>query len=147
MTNPTQNITVTPDMTVQTLIDAGISLSRIQALFDAKSPSASSSNRTAFAEEVYAILLTNPTAEWKNGSVLKTWFPSGKCSDAAEEKLRVKKHQEIGRALADLAADGRLVKDRNGDSASSTFYKVVESRIPAVEPESDISTETDESAE
>lgn len=124
------NITVTPDMTVQTLIDAGVSLARIQALLAAPSAPAASSSRKDFAEEVYQIVCANPSQNWKNGDILKTWFPAGKCADAEMEKLRVKRHQEIGRALADLASEGRLVKERNGDSASSTFYKVVESKMP-----------------
>ena len=130
-------ITITADMTVQNLIDAGISLARIQALVNAPAAPAASSSRSAFAEEVYQIVCANPGQNWKNGDVLKTWFPAGKCADAAMEKLRVKRHQEIGRALADLAADGRMVKDRSGDSASTTFYKVVESKMPAADIQAD----------
>lgn len=118
------NITVTPEMTVQDLINAGISLARIQALVNAPAAPAASNSRAEFAEEVFEIVSADPTRCWKNGDVLKTWFPNGKCSDAAMEKIRVKRHQEIGRALADLAEAGRLIKSRNGDSASSTFYKV-----------------------
>ena len=138
-----ETLTVTVDMTVQTLIDSGIvSLAQLQSYANAKAAGgrgASNTDRAAFADEVFQIMLEQPQLEWKNGKVLKTWFPNGKESDADLEKLRVKKHQQISRALSDLAKDGRIVKDRKGTSASGTFYKVVEAHIPA--PESDDSGE------
>lgn len=139
-------LTVTADMTIQTLIDAGISLAQIQSLVNAKQRGASTSStsdRAAFAEEIYALMIERPTAEWKNGTLLKNWFPNGKEQDADLEKLRVKKHQMISRALADLASDGRLTKERSGQSASTTFYKVVESRIPAQADEADAGASDD----
>ena len=146
-TNP---ITITADMTVQTLIDEGVvTLTQLQAYANAKASGgrgASATDRTAFADEVFAIMCENPQQAWKNGILLKTWFPNGKEQDADLEKLRVKKHQAISRALADLTADGRLVKDRSGDSASTTFYKVVESAIPAQADEAP-ADETDDGTE
>lgn len=131
--------TITPEMTVQDLVDAGIvTIAQLQCYANAKASGArgaSSQDRAVFAEEVYAILLEQPTAEWKNGKVLKNWFPNGKEEDPEMEKLRVKKHQEISRALADLTKDGRLVKERKGSSASGTFYKVVEAKMPQPEGE------------
>ena len=146
MTTTTTTITVTPATTVQALLDAGLSLASLQSLVNAAASgvSGASSSRKEFAEEVYAILVASPSTEWKNGDVLKTWYPGGKSSDAEVEKARVKRHQEIGRALADLAAEGRLVKECKGDSASGTFYKVVESKMPVAQAQAeDISTEVE----
>ena len=68
--------------------------------------------------------------------MLKNWF-SGKQADAELEKQRVKRHQEISRALADLAKDGRIMKDRSGESASTTFYTVVAEKMPVAETAAD----------
>ena len=131
--------TITPEMTVQDLVDAGIvTIAQLQCYANAKASGgrgASSQDREVFAEEVYAILIEQPQIEWKNGKVLKNWFPNGKESDPEMEKLRVKKHAQISRALADLTKDGRLVKERKGSSASGTFYKVVEAKMPQPEGE------------
>ena len=128
---------VTAETTVQTLIDAGVTLAQLQALVDRKSsPAGANVERGAFAEEIYALMLENPTAQWKNGGLLKNWF-SGKQADAELEKQRVKRHQEISRALADLAKDGRITKDRSGESASTTFYTVVAEKMPVAETAAD----------
>ena len=134
--------TVTPEMTVQQLIDAGvITLVQLQSFADRKAAGATrgaaSADRAAFAEEVWSIVLEQPTAQWKNGKILKQWYPNGKEADAELEKARVKRHQQISRALADLVSDGRLVKERKGSSASGTFYTVVADRIPAPADEAD----------
>ena len=137
----TTTTTITPDMTVQALIDAGLTLPQLQRMVNAAAQGATISatgSRQEFAEEVYAILIERPTAEWKNGEVLKTWFPNGKEQDAELEKARVKRHQEISRALSDLVSDGRLVKERKGSSASGTFYKVVEAKMPQPEDAADV---------
>ena len=139
-----ETLTVTADMTVQTLIDAGVftSLAQVQGFADRAAQGArgtANPDRQAFAQEVFEIMLEQPTAAWKNGKILKTWFPNGKEADAELEKQRVKRHAAISRALADLVDEGRLVKDRSGDSASTTFYKIVESHIPT--PETDSSDE------
>lgn len=130
--------TVTPEMTVQQLIDAGvITLVQLQSFADRKAAGATrgaaSADRAAFAEEVWSIVLEQPTAQWKNGKILKQWYPNGKEDDAELEKARVKRHQQISRALADLVSDGRLVKQRKGSSASGTFYTVVEAKVPAAD--------------
>ena len=134
--------TVTPEMTVQQLMDAGvITLAQLQGFANRKAAGATrgaaSPDRAAFAEEVWSIVLEQPTAQWKNGKVLKQWYPDGKQADAELEKARVKRHQQISRALADLVSDGRLVKQRKGTSASGTFYTVVADRIPAPADEAD----------
>ena len=134
--------TVTPEMTVQQLMDAGvITLAQLQGFANRKAAGATrgaaSPDRAAFAEEVWSIVLEQPTAQWKNGKVLKQWYPDGKQDDAELEKARVKRHQQISRALADLVSDGRLVKQRKGTSASGTFYTVVADRIPAPADEAD----------
>lgn len=134
--------TVTHEMTVQQLIDAGvITLVQLQSFADRKASGASrgaaSPDRAAFAEEVWSIVLEQPTAQWKNGKVLKQWYPNGKEADAELEKARVKRHQQISRALADLVSDGRLVKQRKGSSASGTFYTVVETKVPVAEAPAD----------
>ena len=134
--------TVTPEMTVQQLMDAGvITLAQLQGFANRKAAGATrgaaSPDRAAFAEEVWSIVLEQPTAQWKNGKVLKQWYPDGKQADDELEKARVKRHQQISRALADLVSDGRLVKQRKGTSASGTFYTVVADRIPAPADEAD----------
>ena len=141
-----ETLTVTADMTIQTLIDAGIvTLAQLQSYANAKAAGGrggSNPDRAAFAQEVFQIMLEQPQLEWKNGKVLKTWFPNGKETDVELEKLRVKKHGAISRALADLVKDGMIVKDRKGSSASGTFYKVADAHIPA--PETDDSGEGEE---
>lgn len=134
--------TVTPEMTVQQLMDAGVvTLAQLQGFANRKAAGATrgaaSPDRAAFAEEVWSIVLEQPTAQWKNGKVLKQWYPDGKQADPEAEKGRVKRHQQISRALADLVSDGRLVKARKGESASGTFYTVVADRIPAPADEAD----------
>jgi hypothetical protein len=128
-------------MTVQDLIDNEIvTLAQLQGFANRKAAGgrgAANPDRAGFAEEVYAILIENPKAEWKNGAVLKTWFPNGKEADAELEKQRVERHRQISRALADLTSDGRLVKERKGESASSTFYRVVEDKMPVAQAEDD----------
>ena len=64
----TSTTIVTAETTVQTLIDAGVTLAQLQALVDRKSsPAGANVERAAFAEEIYALMLENPTAQWKNG--------------------------------------------------------------------------------
>ena len=46
---------------------------------------------------------------FKNGHILKYWFPNGK-GQGEYEALRVKNHQFISRALKAMVADGTLVK-------------------------------------
>ena len=137
---------ITPEMTVQTLIDAGLTLTQLQAMVNAKANggrATANEDRAAFASEVYAIMCENPSANWKNGALLKTWFPNGKEQDADLEKLRVKRHQQISRALSDLAQDGLITKERSGQSASTTFYKVVESKMPVAQDDSQVDAQDD----
>lgn len=145
-TTTTSTLTVTAETTVQALIDAGLTLAQLQCLVNAKQSGASTTtDRAAFAHEVYAMMLEQPTAQWKNGTLLKVWFPNGKEADAEMEKQRVKKHQMISRALADLASDGYITKERSGNSASTTFYKVVESKMPKADAQDDAQDESSES--
>ena len=133
----TTTLTVTAETTVAQMIEAGVTLSQLQALVTRAASGEPSSDRAEFAEEVYAIMCDQPHANWKNGIILKTWFPNGKESDAEREAARVKRHQMISRALADLTKDGRITKERSGNSASSTFYKLVEAKLPAAESTDD----------
>jgi len=124
------SIIVTPEMTVQTLIDAGVTLAQVQSLLAPKTQSTANVDRAAFAEEIFGMMCADAQANWKNGKLLKHWF-AGKQSDPELEKARVKRHQMISRALADLVKAGRITKDGGQKSASGTFYRVVESAIPA----------------
>ena len=126
----TTTIVVTAEMTVQSLIDAGVvTLSQLQGFADRKAAgakrTAAAADRAAFAEEVFEIMSEASDAKWKNGKILKQWLPGGKSQDEETEKARVKRHQEISRALRDLASDGRIVKHNNTNTASGTFYTVV----------------------
>lgn len=138
------SIIVTPEMTVQTLIDAGVTLAQVQSLLAPKTRSTANVDRAAFAEEIFGMMCADTQANWKNGKLLKNWF-AGKQSDPEQEKARVKRHQMISRALADLTKEGRITKDRSGNSASATFYRVVESAIPATAeaPADDASDDAD----
>jgi predicted transcriptional regulator len=132
-------IVVTAEMSVQALIDAGVvTLSQLQGFADRKAAgakrTAAASDRKAFADEVYDIMCSEPQiAEWKNGKILKQWFPNGKSQDVEVENARKKRHSLISRALADLASDGRIVKHNKTNTASGTFYTVVE--VPAKDVE------------
>jgi len=126
----TSTIIVTPEMTVQTLIDAGVTLAQVQSLLAPKPQSSGNTDRAAFADEIFEMMCADAQANWKNGALLKHWF-SGKQADPELEKARVKQHQLISRALADLTKEGRITKDGGQKSASGTFYRVVESAIPA----------------
>jgi len=59
---------------------------------------------------------------FKNGHILKHWFPNGK-GQGAYEALRVKNHQLISGALKALVADGDLVKV-SATNACHTGYQL-----------------------
>ena len=60
---------------------------------------------------------------FKNGHILKYWFPNGK-GQGEYEALRVKNHQFISRALKAMVADGTLVKVA-ATNACHTGYQLV----------------------
>ena len=63
--------------------------------------------RVAFIEEVFTLMSANVEQEWKNGMLLKHWYPNGKSANEEEEKARKSKHAEISRALQSLVDDCR----------------------------------------
>jgi len=80
--------------------------------------------RVAFIEEVFTLMTANVEQEWKNGMLLKHWYPNGKSANEEEEKARKSKHTEISRALQSLVDTGRIVKQNKTQTASGTFYIV-----------------------
>jgi hypothetical protein len=93
------SIIVTPEMTVQTLIDAGVTLAQVQSLLAPKTQSTANVDRAAFAEEIFGMMCADAQANWKNGKLLKNWF-AGKQSDPELEKARVKRHQIASQKIA-----------------------------------------------
>ena len=128
---------ITNRTTVKQLKEMGVSIDDLNQLI------VQSQKRTArlelvqqrqeFAEEVFQIMSENPEAEWKNGHILKHFFPDGKSKDEEIEKSRVRKHQEISRALQSLTTSGRIVKVQ-GKTTALTHYKI----------ENTVDTEVDE---
>jgi DNA-binding transcriptional MerR regulator len=119
---------ITNRTTVKQLIGMGVTLAQIENLVKRvnkkEARNALTEERSQFMEEVFTIMVQNPECKWKNGKILKTWFPNGKSQDPEIEKARKQKHSEISRALSELSNQGRIVKIQNGNSASSTFYQV-----------------------
>jgi predicted transcriptional regulator len=126
---------LTPNTTLKELYALGITQSQIQSLINATQRKSkrlnSSNNRASFMEEVFALMLQQPNVEWKNGKILKNWYPNGKSSDEEIEKARRKMHSEISRALQDLTKAGRIVKKNNTNTSSGTFYTITPS-LPAI---------------
>ena len=137
---------ITNRTTVKQLIEMGITKTQIEALIQRVNRKANrdalSAERLEFMEEVFGIIQSNPECKWKNGMILKTWFPNGKSSDEEIEKARKAKHAEISRALSGLADQGRIVKVQNANSASSTYYTVV-AALPMIEDEKDEGSDSD----
>ena len=89
--------------------------------------------RVAFVEEVFTLMSANVEQEWKNGMLLKHWYPNGKSANEEEEKARKSKHAEISRALQSLVDDGRIVKQNKTNTASGTFYTVAQTEGESTE--------------
>ena len=85
-----------------------------------------SAERITFIEEVFTLMSANVEQEWKNGKILKHWYPNGKSANEEEEKARKSKHAEISRALQSLVDDGRIVKQNKTNTASGTFYTIAQ---------------------
>ena len=138
---------ITNKTTVKQLIAMGITKSQIENLVARAQRKANKSQvneeRQAFMEEVFALMLANPEMQWKNGKLLKNWFPDGKSADEEVEKARRAKHAEISRALQSLSEAGRISKHNKTNTASGTFY-TVELQLPAVQNAND---EADDSQE
>ena len=131
---------ITNRTTVKQLIEMGVNFEQIEALIvkanKSKSKAQANLEHQKFIEEVYSLMVENPESKWKNGDLLKTWFPEGKSKDAEVEKSRVSKHSEISKALQALTADGRIVKCNETNTASGTFYMIAPLEVVDEQPES-----------
>ena len=138
---------ITNKTTVKQLIAMGITKSQIENLVARAQRKANKSQvneeRQAFMEEVFALMLANPEMQWKNGKLLKNWFPDGKSADEEVEKARRAKHAEISRALQSLSEAGRISKHNKTNTASGTFY-TVELQLPAVQNANDKADDSQE---
>ena len=118
---------ITNRTTVKQLSEMGVSIEDLNQLIEQSQKKQERlellQKREEFAEEVFQIMLENPEAEWKNGHILKHFFPEGKSTDEEVEKSRVRKHAEISRALQALTESGRIVKVQ-GKTTALTHYKV-----------------------
>lgn len=118
---------ITNRTTVKQLKEMGVSIDDLNQLIAQSQKRAARlelvQQRQEFAEEVFQIMSENPEVEWKNGHILKHFFPEGKSKDEEIEKSRVRKHQEISRALQSLTTSGRIVKVQ-GKTTALTHYKI-----------------------
>lgn len=121
--------------TVKQLKALGVSIEQIQSLIASNERKANRSRvnaeRDAFVEEVYTIMVEDLSQEWKNGLILKAFFPNGKSKDEEIEKARRAKHAEISRALQSLVDAGRIEKQNKTNTTAGTFYTVVK-QLPMI---------------
>lgn len=126
---------ITNRTTVKQLIELGVTFEQIESLVvKAQNKNQKSKVKLEQAElmtEVFDIMFSSPNAEWKTGSILKTWFPEGKSKNEETENERKQKHAQISQALKALSDSGKILKHNQTNTTSGTFYTVV-LNLPAV---------------
>ena len=126
---------ITNRTTVKQLIELGVTFEQIESLVvkaeNKNKKSKEKENQIELMSEIFDIMFSNPNAEWKTGSILKTWFPEGKSQIEEVENERKQKHSQISQALKALSDAGKIAKHNQTNTTSGTFYTVV-LNLPAV---------------